>query len=113
MRNVVIASVGDDAGQIGQLQGGATHLALSDGKRQQGERIPRPVVTPVVERPIGNVPRTFVQEVRAQSVAESETLDVFAPDVESFFGAAVFGIFENVAEYVAEIGIARSRDGIP
>ena len=111
MRNVIVAPVGDDGREIGQLQRRTAQRILTDSQRNDGQRIPRTPVLAVVVRAVGHVAVALVEEVGAEFAAEAETLDILFPDVVTVFHALVFTVVENVAEDIAEIGVARSRHG--
>ena len=107
MRNVVIAAVGDDGREVGQLQRRTAQRILPDRERQHRERVPRTPVLAVIEGPVGDIAVAFVEEIRTQLAAEPEALDIGFPDVVALLHAPVFGIVEDVAEDIAEIGVAR------
>ena len=109
VRDVVVASVGHDARQIGQLQRRAAQRILPDRERQHRERVPRTPVLAVVVGAVGHVSVALVEEVRTQLAPESEALDILFPDVVTLLHASVFGVVEDVAEDVAEVGVARGR----
>ena len=111
MRDVVITAVGDNGREVGQLQRRAAQRILPDGERNDRQRIPRPAVLAVVPAPVGDIPVALVEEVGTQLAAETEALDILFPGIVPFLDVPVFGIVQDIAEDIAEIGIARSRHG--
>ncbi len=79
VRDVVVAAVGDDGREVGQLQRRAAQRILPDGERDDRQRVPRPAVLAVVAAAVGDVPVALVEEVGTQLAAETEALDILFP----------------------------------
>ena len=112
MRDVVVAAVGDDRRKVCQLQRRAAQGILADREREHRQGVPRLAVLLVVVGPVGDIAVALVQEVGTQLAAEAEALDILPPDIESLLDALVLRILQDIAENVAEVGVARGRDGI-
>ena len=111
VRDVVVSSVCDDAGEVGELEGGAPEGILPDREREHREGIPRAAVLAVVVGAVWDVSVSLVEEVGAEFAAESEALDILFPDVETLLDVFVFRVVEDVAEDVAEVGVAGGCHG--
>ena len=105
--DVVVAPVGQDGREIGHLQRRAAQFALPDRERDDRQCVPQTVIDPVVVFARRDVARPFVQKVGFQLAAEAEAVDVGFPHVEAVFDVFVTAVFEDVAQHVAEIGVAR------
>ena len=110
--DVVIAAVGHDGRQVGHLKRRAAQLALTDREREHRERVPGTAVAAVVERTVGHVAVALAEEVRVEFAAEAEALDIAFPHVVPLLHVAVLRVVQNIAEHVAEVGVARGRYGI-
>ena len=112
VRHVVIASVGDGGGKVGDLQRCGVHLALPNGNRDNRQAIPRAFVVSVVVLGIGNQAAFFAWKVDAEFVAEAHRHHIVAPCVHRLLWRFVLlPIANHVVESPTEIAVARGADG--
>ena len=105
-----MAPVGHGGHHVGHLKRCAAQFALSDRQRDDGQSVPSSPVGLVIKSRFGHVAVQLAREVRAELTAVSEAADVVRPQVEPFVYVAVFLVFDDVAEHVAEISVARVLD---
>ena len=114
---VVIAAVGNDACQVGHLQGYNLHLALSDAVGVDGGECPALLAVPlVVECGVGDVARLDVGQVCGQLDTKTEAVHVVVPDGEAilavFVYVFVFALLDDTAVGVVEVRVAGHFDGL-
>ena len=72
VRADVVATVGDEGGEVRYLQGCSEHFPLTDGDGDDGVAVPCPLVELIVDAAIGDISALLTRQVDTEAVAEAE-----------------------------------------
>ena len=113
VRHIVIASVGDGGAQVGYLQRREVYLALSDGDTDDGQSVPRAMVSLVVELGVRNQTSFLARKVDAQLIAEAHAHHVVLPGGHRLLHVLVLlAVAHHIVESPTEVTVTRGTDGI-
>ena len=112
MRRVKVSLVGDDAHQIGHLQGSGRHLTLTDPQKYIITRIPDTPVHPVIEPGIRNESLVLTRQIKPEPNTHSKGIGVLLPANIPIEDTVVLTLINRHPVDMTEIGITGIRQGV-